>query len=133
LTNCYQLALPKNREATYPLAESADSGLAPGPSYQLLGLAGGGVCPAEAVTGSAVRSYRTISPLPPLLLSQESAGAVYFLWHFPWSTEGEPVAVSHHRCPVLLGLSSPAASLLRSKTAGATARPTLSNHFKYRK
>jgi len=31
----------------------------------LLGLAPGGVCPAAAVAGSAVRSYRTISPLPP--------------------------------------------------------------------
>jgi len=31
----------------------------------LLGLAPGGVCPAAPVTGGAVRSYRTISPLPP--------------------------------------------------------------------
>src|SRR6267378_2424951 len=31
----------------------------------LLGLAPGGVYPATAVTGGAVRSYRTISPLPP--------------------------------------------------------------------
>jgi len=30
----------------------------------LLGLADGGVYPADAVTGDAVRSYRTISPLP---------------------------------------------------------------------
>ena len=30
----------------------------------LLGLAGGGVCPATAVASRAVRSYRTISPLP---------------------------------------------------------------------
>ena len=30
----------------------------------LLGLAPGGVCPAAAVAGAAVRSYRTISPLP---------------------------------------------------------------------
>jgi hypothetical protein len=30
----------------------------------LFGLAGGGVCPATTVTGRAVRSYRTISPLP---------------------------------------------------------------------
>jgi len=32
--------------------------------YQRLGLAGGGVFPAGAVTGAAVRSCRTISPLP---------------------------------------------------------------------
>jgi hypothetical protein len=31
----------------------------------LLGLAPGGVCHATAVTGGAVRSYRTLSPLPP--------------------------------------------------------------------
>jgi len=31
---------------------------------QLLGLAGGGVYPAGDVTAAAVRSYRTISPLP---------------------------------------------------------------------
>jgi len=30
----------------------------------MLGLAGGGVYPAQPVTGLAVRSYRTISPLP---------------------------------------------------------------------
>ncbi len=34
-----------------------------GPS-SLLGLAPGGVCPAIPVTGNAVRSYRTLSPLP---------------------------------------------------------------------
>jgi hypothetical protein len=33
-------------------------------SRPLFGLAGGGVCPATTVTGRAVRSYRTISPLP---------------------------------------------------------------------
>jgi len=125
------LALPKNREATYPLVEPAFGRFTLGPSNQLLGLAGGGVYPAEAVTGSAVRSYRTISPLP--VSAGGGPSAVYFLWHFPWSTEGGPVAVSHHRCPILLGLSSPAASSLRDKTAGATARPTLFNRFSYRK
>ena len=38
-----------------------------GPSCRLFGLAGGGVYPAGAVTDTAVRSYRTISPLPPAL------------------------------------------------------------------
>ena len=53
------------REATYPLAErQAVHTRAEYNYYQLLGLAGGGVCPAGAVTGTAVRSYRTISPLP---------------------------------------------------------------------
>jgi len=48
------------QQATYPLVK-------PGPSTSLLGLAGGGVCPAGAVTGAAVRSYRTVSPLPAAL------------------------------------------------------------------
>jgi hypothetical protein len=45
----------------------------------LFGLAPGGVCPAADVTTYAVRSYRTISPLP------AQRPAVYFLWHFPWA------------------------------------------------
>jgi hypothetical protein len=36
----------------------------PGPSTGMLGLAGGGACIAGIVTNPAVRSYRTISPLP---------------------------------------------------------------------
>jgi hypothetical protein len=32
------------------------------------------------VTGHAVRSYRTLSPLP----VAEATLAVCFLWHFPW-------------------------------------------------
>jgi hypothetical protein len=34
------------------------------PRSPLFDLAPGGVCPATSVTGSAVRSYRPISPLP---------------------------------------------------------------------
>jgi len=48
----------------------------------LLGLAPGGVCPATAVAGGAVRSYRTISPLPPVCPKAARIGGV-FLWHFP--------------------------------------------------
>jgi len=56
-------------EATYPLVAPVSvfdrrHGGILGPSNQLLGLAGGGVYPASAVTGAAVRSYHTISPLP---------------------------------------------------------------------
>jgi len=75
------------RQATYPLVML-------GPSTSLLGLAGGGVYPASAVTGTAVRSYRTISPLPvpspvalrltPELPNRCRPSAVYFLRHFPW-------------------------------------------------
>src|SRR5213082_2808312 len=49
----------------------------------LLGLAPGGVYPAAAVAGGAVRSYRTISPLPPAAQGRNGFGGV-FLWHFPW-------------------------------------------------
>ncbi len=48
----------------------------------LFGLAPGGVYPAAAVATSAVRSYRTISPLPPVM---KTGSAVSFLWHFPWA------------------------------------------------
>src|SRR5215475_3875876 len=48
----------------------------------LCGLAPGGVCHAAPVSGSAVRSYRTLSPLPPVL--RRGATAVCSLWHFPW-------------------------------------------------
>ena len=46
----------------------------------LFGLAPGGVYLATDVTIGAVRSYRTISPLPTYSSSRE---AVYFLLHFP--------------------------------------------------
>src|SRR5437763_1546006 len=48
----------------------------------LLGLAPGGVYPAATVAGGAVRSYRTISPLPPARPRAGRIGGV-FLWHFP--------------------------------------------------
>ncbi len=44
----------------------------------LFGLAPGGVCRAVDVTTNAVRSYRTISPLPKI------KGGI-FLLHFPWA------------------------------------------------
>ncbi len=47
----------------------------------LFGLAPGVVYPATTVTGGAVRSYRTLSPLP---AKPKGEQAVYFLWHFPW-------------------------------------------------
>ena len=49
----------------------------------LFGLAPGGVFHAAAVAGGAVRSYRTVSPLPPARLAG-AGSAVCFLWHFPW-------------------------------------------------
>ena len=49
-----------NRHCRFAILHSARRAA----SRCLFGLAGGGVCPAAAVTGRAVRSYRTISPLP---------------------------------------------------------------------
>ena len=46
----------------------------------LFGLAPGGVYRAASVTGRAVRSYRTLSPLP---IQAKAVWAVCFLWHFP--------------------------------------------------
>ena len=46
----------------------------------LFGFAPGGVCRAAPVAGRAVRSYRTVSPLPLC----RSKPAVSSLWHFPW-------------------------------------------------
>ena len=46
----------------------------------LFDLAPDGVYHASALTGAAVRSYRTLSPLP----AGRSGQAVCFLWHFPW-------------------------------------------------
>ena len=48
----------------------------------LFGLAPGGVCRAAGVTAGAVRSYRTVSPLPRHTLR---SAAVCSLWHFPWA------------------------------------------------
>jgi len=48
------------------------------PRPSLFGLAPGGACRAASVTSRAVRSYRTLSPLP------RHAGAVCFLWRYPW-------------------------------------------------
>ena len=49
----------------------------------LFGLAPGGVCRAAGVAAGAVRSYRTVSPLP--RLRTQHAAAVCSLWHYPWA------------------------------------------------
>ena len=65
----------------------------------LFGLAPGGVYPAAAVAGSAVRSCRTVSPLPATRVPSPWAGAgphavraVCFLWHCPWGRPRRPLA-----------------------------------------
>jgi len=68
----------------------------------LFGLAPGGVCPAAAVAGDAVRSCRTLSTLPARRQAES------FLWHYPWSRpKPEPPGVTRHRYSVEPGLSSP--------------------------
>ena len=59
-------------QATNPGDEPEQAHMPP-----LFGLAPGGVCHAAAVAGRAVRSCRTLSPLP------ARSRAVCFLWHFP--------------------------------------------------
>ena len=55
----------------------------------LFGLAPGGVYRAAPVAEGAVRSCRTVSPLPADLWV---ARAVCFLWHFPWGRPRRPLA-----------------------------------------
>jgi hypothetical protein len=81
---------PEIRDATYPLDEHLRCSY-PGRISSMLGLAGGGVCPADAVTCIAVRSCRTISPLP---VPTEGSSAVYFLWHFPAGRPGWSLATT---------------------------------------
>ena len=71
------------------------------PAPSLFGLAPGGVCPAAAVAGRAVRSYRTISPL-----RQDKPGRGMF--SVALSLGSPPPGVTRHRVSVEPGLSSPA-------------------------
>ncbi len=69
------------------------TGTGGGPPHScLLGLAGGGVCPATTVTGRAVRSYRTISPLP--ARTSPDVGGVFSV---ALSLGSRRVGVTNHR------------------------------------
>jgi len=68
--------LPEGRCGNSPVAQSRQP--------FLFGLAPGGVYPAAPVAEDAVRSYRTLSPLPTDRDMNFGAQAVCFLWHFPW-------------------------------------------------
>jgi len=78
----------------------------------LFGLAPGGVYRAASVTGRAVGSYPTLSPLPHMKRGGLLSVAL--------SLGSPPPAVSRHRVSMEPGLSSPAAFRLG---AGAAARP----------
>ena len=66
----------------------------------LRGLAGGGVCPATTVSRRAVRSYRTISPLP---VPQSGHRRYVFCGTFPRNAPGRRYRPP---CPAQFGLSS---------------------------
>ena len=80
----------------------------------LFGLAPGGVCHAADVTAGAVRSYRTISPLP--RRTQKCRGGMFSV---ALSLSSHPPDVIRHRLSVEPGLSSPATFRFRR-----SGRPT---------
>jgi len=95
-------------------ADPDRSGIAPAPF--LFGLAPGGVCRAASVAGNAVRSYRTVSPLPRLNATRRGG-----LFSVALSLGFPPPDVIRHRSSMEPGLSSPAAF---RHWRGAAVRPT---------
>ena len=83
----------------------------------LFGLAPGGVCRAAGVTAGAVRSYRTVSPLP----TPSREGGAGGLFSVALSLGSRPPDVIRHRLSTEPGLSSPTPS---EKGTGAAVRPT---------
>jgi hypothetical protein len=84
----------------------------------LFGLAPGGVYPAAPVTGGAVRSYRTVSPLPAAHGFPWRAGGLFSV---ALSLGSPPPVVNRHRIPVEPGLSSNVAG---SPGTSAAVRPS---------
>ena len=89
----------------------------------LFGLAPGGVCPAACVTAGAVRSYRTVSPLPvrAVLLRVRRRGGTGGLFSVALSLGSRPPDVIRHRMSMEPGLSSQACL---SALARAAVQPT---------
>ena len=71
--------LPGSRNGAGRSVFYARDGLPPARLLPYLVLLRMGFALPAHVAVAAVRSYRTISPLPPF------PRAVYFLWHFPWN------------------------------------------------
>src|SRR6478752_6113156 len=86
------------------------------PTSFLFGLAPGGVCRAVSVAGNAVRSYRTVSPLPRLNATRRGG-----LFSVALSLGFPPPDVIRHRLSMEPGLSSPATFRYWH---GAAVRPT---------
>ena len=82
----------------------------------LFGLAPGGVCPAAPVTRGAVRSYRTVSPLPKVSTEGLSEGGLFSV---ALSLGSPPPVVNRHRISVEPGLSS-----IRVCTPTAAVQPS---------
>jgi len=87
--------LPGRRRGNPPAGANAGS-------PPLFGLAPGGACRAVPVAGDAVRSYRTLSPLP--TFAEASVGG---LLSVALSLGSPPPGVTRRRVPVEPGLSSP--------------------------
>ena len=69
----------------------------------LSGIAPGGACRAADVAARAVRSYRTVSPLPPWIAEQSAKGGLFSV---ALSLGLPPPGVTRHHCFVESGLSS---------------------------
>ncbi len=94
------------------------------PTSLLFGLAPGGVCRAVSVAGNAVRSYRTVSPLPrPNATRRGGLFSVALSLGFDPRLRGDrpPPDVIRHRLSMEPGLSSPATF---RPWRGAAVRPT---------
>ena len=105
---------PRGRpRTTYPEGQGAGHR-----QPSLFGLSPGGVCPASPVTRTAVRSYRTISPLP--AGKRVSSQAVSFLWHFPWP---------RGRLPLATTLTRGARTFLPGETPERSSRPLTSERM----
>ncbi len=87
----------------------------PGPP-PLRGLAPGGVYRAAPVAGGAVRSYRTLSPLPSVAEAKEGG-----LLSVALSLGSPPPGVTRHPVSVEPGLSSPGAIKRRRRPSGRLA------------
>ncbi len=105
----------RRREGPPGTSGSAPGGSSPGCLPLLLGLAPGGVFPAAAVAGGAVRSYRTVSPLPPAPARRCGLGGVLSV---ALSLGSPPPGVTRHRTSVEPGLSSP-------RNAAESGRPAV--------
>ncbi len=86
----------------------------------LFGFAPGGACHAADVAADAVRSYRTLSPLPLAFPLRETQRAVCFLWRFPWGRPRRTLSGA-------VSVWSPDFPLLAK---AAVARPTGRRHLR---